>query len=296
MKIEFTLKKHIFLPCCACLDKVWAPLDSVNLGLRLIVHELLVENEPFSTSSYHPLWTDSSGAFHILSCLFWPIVSCCEPAEFKQFSKITPNALTLHTRGHDDALWSRAFMFTEHNIPQCSSSPSHTAGECHGFRGENISFNKASTDWASQEMEDLHKHRVSCCSHSSCSGYNRPGCPKTHISSITLLFQHNNSGQFSNVWFSSVVFLLPWEIPSHCLRHKHPHTLPVGEYHTKCVSHINIVCKKNPSRHGITYCPVWHRKWSQGLMGIPLACVLSESKESLLSHRLLTLMTFQTWF
>lgn len=37
-------------------------------------------------------------------------------------------------------------MFTEHNIPQGSSSPSHTAGECHGFSVDNISFNKASTE------------------------------------------------------------------------------------------------------------------------------------------------------
>jgi len=74
----------------------------------LIVHELLVENEPFklrsfNTSSYHPLWTDSSSAFHTLSCLFWPKVTC-EPAKLKQFSKITRKALTLHTRGHGDAL------------------------------------------------------------------------------------------------------------------------------------------------------------------------------------------------
>ncbi len=37
-------------------------------------------------------------------------------------------------------------MFTEHYILQGSSSPSHTAGECHGFSVDNISFNKASTE------------------------------------------------------------------------------------------------------------------------------------------------------
>lgn len=118
----------------------------------LMVHEsFLLENEPptfwflAQIFQYHVPPLLSSGAFYSLQCLFWPTVSC-EPDKFEQFSKITPNALTFHTKVHSVALWSQAFMFTEQNILQGSSSPSHTAGECHGFIVENISFNKASTE------------------------------------------------------------------------------------------------------------------------------------------------------
>lgn len=119
-------------------------------------------------------------------------------------------------------------MFTEHNIPQGSSSPSHTAGECHGFSVQNISFNKASSEL--HRKWKIYINTASLVVHIPAAVGTIDSAAPKHISPAShwLDRQHNNSGHISNVWFSSVVFLLQGETPSHCPRHKHPLTLPVG--------------------------------------------------------------------
>lgn len=132
-----------------------------------------------------------------------------------------------------DALWSQAFMFTEHNIPQGSSSPSHTAGECHGFSVENISFNKVSTELNRKWKISI--NTVSLVVHIPAAVGTIDSAAPKHISRLTAsTITAATSPLFG---FPMLCSCCRGETPSHCPRHKHPHTLPVGWWHKICESH-----------------------------------------------------------
>ncbi len=74
-------------------------------------------------------------------------------------------------------------------------------------------FIQQSVHWASQEMADFYKHSVSCCSHSSCSRYNRLRPQSTYLQHHTGLTANTITAATSPMFGFPVLCSCCWGDP-----------------------------------------------------------------------------------
>ncbi len=178
-------------------------------------------------------------------------------------------------------------MFTEQNIPQGSSSPSHTAGECHGFSVKNISFNKASTELHRKWKISI--NTASLVVHIPAAVGTIDSADPKHISPAShSLTASTITAATSPTFGFPVLCSCCWGRPQAIVQGTNILTHFLWGDSTKSVSHISTVFKKtggswSEPKQALNniQSPVCYRKQSQGLMGI--TCMSAELKVIVLS-------------